>query len=224
VTAARTALIAGATGLVGGECLRRLLAHPAWSSVVVLTRRAVAAAGPATPKLRQVVTEFVALDDRREELVAEHIFCALGTTMRKAGSRDAFRTVDLEYPLELARLTRANGARHFSLVSAVGADRHSAFYYSRVKGELEYELRRMDWPSLAIFRPSLIAGDRIESRPLERVASHLLGLAPAAWRPVAAVDIAAAMIAVALDSPTGVTVVESRQIAELARHAGEDTR
>ncbi len=121
--------------------------------------------------------------------------------------------------MRLARIARANGATHFSLVSAVGADRRSAFYYSRVKGELEDALVGMDWPSLAIFRPSVIEGERSESRPLERLSGRLLRLAPPAWRPVAASDIAAAMIAVALESKPGVTVVESRDIAARARGA-----
>ena len=218
MTNSRTALLAGATGLVGGECLRRLLAHPAWTTVVAVTRREIPGAR-TSPKLRPVLTDFAALDRRRNELLADDVFCALGTTMRTAGSRIAFRTVDFEYPLQLAKLARAGGARHFSLVSAVGADRHSAFYYSRVKGELEDELRRMDWPSLAIFRPSVIEGERSESRPLERLSGRLLRLAPPAWRPVPAADIAAAMITVALASPPGVTIVESRDIVGRARVA-----
>jgi len=218
LTSQRTALIAGATGLVGGECLRRLLAHPAWSTVVVLTRRDVGDER-TSPKLRQVLTDFATLDSHRDQLVADHVFCALGTTMRKAGSRAAFREVDLEYPLRLAHLARANGARHFSLVSAVGADRRSAFHYSRVKGELEAALMEMDWPSLAIFRPSVIEGKRSEVRPLERLSGSLLRLAPLAWRPVAAADIASAMVTVALEAPPGITIVESRSIPERARGA-----
>jgi len=116
----------------------------------------------------------------------------------------------------LAALARGNGASHFSIVSALGASRASPFFYSRVKGEVEEGLRAMDWPSLAIFRPSVIAGDRGESRPLERVSAHLLRLAPSTWRPVAASDIAAAMVATALRSPPGVTVVESRHIVAAA--------
>jgi uncharacterized protein YbjT (DUF2867 family) len=218
LTVEQTALIAGATGLVGGECVRRLLAHSAWTTVVVVTRRDLG--GERTsPKVRQVLTDFSALDSHRDQLVANHVFCALGTTMRKAGSRAAFREVDLEYPLRLARLARANGARHFSLVSAVGADRRSLFYYSRVKGEIEDALIGMDWPSLAIFRPSVIEGKRSEVRPLERLSGSLLRLAPLAWRPVAAADIASAMVSVALESPSGVTIVESRGIPERARGA-----
>ena len=218
MTAEQTALIAGATGLVGGECLRRLLAHPAWATVIGLARRDIDSK-PPSPKLRQVLTDFTTLERVRDQLVADHVFCALGTTMRKAGSRTAFREVDLEYPLRLAQLTRAGGARHFSLVSAVGADRHSAFYYSRVKGELEDELTAMGWPSLAIFRPSVIEGERGESRPLERLSGRLLRLAPPAWQPVAAADIALAMVSVALESRPGVTIVASRNIALRARGA-----
>jgi uncharacterized protein YbjT (DUF2867 family) len=218
-----TALLAGATGLVGSVCLRRLLASPRYATVIVVTRRDLGVEA-RHPKLRQHVTDFAQLEGLRPQLRADHVFCALGTTMRKAGSRAAFREVDLEYPLQLARLARTEGATHFSLVSAVGADRRSAFHYSRVKGELEDALAAMDWPSLAIFRPSVIEGQRAEVRPLERVSGSLLRLAPPAWRPVAANDIAGAMVAVALQSPPGVTIVESRDIAdrtrELAGHHG----
>jgi uncharacterized protein YbjT (DUF2867 family) len=212
----RTALLAGATGLVGGECLRRLLEHPAWSNVLVLTRRNVAGHAPSG-KLRQIVTDFSRLESAAAQVTAEHVFCALGTTMRKAGSRAAFREVDFEYPLRLARLALGGGARHFSLVSAAGANRRSPVFYSRVKGELEEALIAMGWPSLAIFRPSLIEGERTESRPLEHVSGCLLKFAPPAWRPVPASAIAAAMIAVALERPPGITIVESRRIAQLAR-------
>lgn len=150
---------------------------------------------------------------------ADHVFCALGTTIRKAGSQAKFREVDRDYPLRLAEVARAQGAKHFSIVSALGASRSSPFFYSRVKGEVEEGLRAMGWPSFAIFRPSVIAGERGESRPLERLSVHLLGLAPATWRPVAASDIAAAMVAVAMESPPGETVVESRDIPARARAA-----
>jgi uncharacterized protein YbjT (DUF2867 family) len=198
--------------------VKRLLASDAWDRVVVLTRRDLDGLA-RRPKVRQVVADFARLDAVREELRADHVFCALGTTIRKAGSQAKFREVDCEYPLRLARLARAGGARHFSIVSALGASRSSPFFYSRVKGEVEEGLRSMGWPSLAIFRPSVIAGDRGESRPLERMSQQLLRLAPATWRSVAATDIAAAMLAVALVSPPGVTVVESRDIAARAHAA-----
>jgi uncharacterized protein YbjT (DUF2867 family) len=213
-----TAILAGATGLVGGECLRQLLACPRYERVIVVTRRELGAAA-RHDKLREVVVEFDRLGDAKARLRGDHVFCALGTTIRKAGSQAKFRAVDYEYPLRLARLALQNGARHFSVVSALGASRSSPFFYSRVKGEVEEGLRQMGWPSLGIFRPSVIAGERAESRPLERVSEHLLRFAPATWRPVPARDIAGAMIAVALREPPGVTVIESREISGVARPA-----
>jgi uncharacterized protein YbjT (DUF2867 family) len=210
-----TAILAGATGLVGGECLRQLLASPRYGRVIVVTRRELGAAA-RHDKLREVVVEFDRLGDAKARLRGDHVFCALGTTIRKAGSQAKFRAVDYEYPLRLARLGLQNGARHFSVVSALGASRSSPFFYSRVKGEVEEGLRQMGWPSLGIFRPSVIAGERAESRPLERVSEHLLRFAPATWRPVPARDIAGAMIAVALREPPGVTVIESREISRVA--------
>jgi len=211
-----TAILAGATGLVGGECLKRLIAADEYSRVIVVTRRDLGDAA-RHEKVRQAIIEFDQLGGLRRSLRGDHVFCALGTTIRKAGSQASFRQVDFEYPLRLAQLTRMNGAGHFSVVSALGASRSSPFFYSRVKGEMEEGLRGMDWPSLAIFRPSLIAGDRAESRPLERLSERLLRWAPSTWQPVAASDIAAAMVATALRSPAGVTVVESRDIPALAR-------
>lgn len=211
-----TALLAGASGLVGGECLKRLVESPEYGRVIVVTRRDLGE--PARhPKVIQRVIDFDRLGGDRDELRAHHVFCALGTTIRKAGSKARFRRVDYEYPLRLAQIARMNDAHHFSIVSALGASRSSPFFYSRVKGEVEQGLRAMRWPSLAIFRPSVIAGERGESRPLERVSEHLLRLAPATWRPVAASDIAAAMVSVAIESPPDVTIVESRDIAARAR-------
>jgi len=210
-----TAILAGATGLVGGECLERLLASKRYSRVIVVTRRELADAA-RRDKLRQLIVDFDRLGEVSTRLRGDHVFCALGTTIRKAGSQARFRAVDLEYPLRLAQLALEQGARHFSVVSALGASRTSPFFYSRVKGEMEQGLRQMGWPSLAILRPSVIAGERAESRPLERVGEQLLRLAPATWRPVAAGDIAAAMVATALREPPGVTVIESRDIARAA--------
>jgi uncharacterized protein YbjT (DUF2867 family) len=144
------------------------------------------------------------------------VFCALGTTIRKAGSQADFRQVDFEYPRHLAELALANGAKHFSLVSALGASSKSGVFYSRVKGELEDALRTMGWPSLCLLRPSVIAGERQESRPLERLGECLLRFGPSTYRPVAAGRIAAAMLATAQREPRGVTILESREIPRAA--------
>jgi uncharacterized protein YbjT (DUF2867 family) len=211
----RTALLAGASGLVGGECLKRLLVTPEYARIVVLTRRDLGTeVGHA--RVRQVVCDFGRLEAVAGDLVADHVFCALGTTIAKAGSQVAFRTVDFDYPKRLAEVAREQGAKHFSLVSALGARSDSPFFYSRVKGELEAALRAMDWPSLCFVRPSVIAGERREARPLERLAERALRLAPRGWRSVPARDIAAAMVATALRSPLGTTVIESGQIPPAA--------
>ena len=211
----RTALIAGASGLVGGECLQRLLASSVYSTVTVVTRRSLGAAAKHA-KIREIVIDFAQLDSVRADLRADHVFCALGTTIRKAGSQAKFRQVDCEYPRRFAELALANGAKHFSLVSALGASSKSGVFYSRVKGELEDALRTMKWPSLCLVRPSVIAGDRQESRPLERLSETLLRFGPATYRPVDAGKIAAAMIATAQREPRGVTVIESREIPRVA--------
>ncbi len=211
----RTALVAGASGLVGGECLRLLLASDAYAKVTVVTRRSLGAVGKH-PKLREIVVDFARLDSVKAELRADHVFCALGTTIRKAGSQAKFRQVDFDYPRHLAELALANGATHFSLVSALGASSKSGVFYSRVKGELEDSLRAMGWPSLCLLRPSVIAGDRQESRPLERLSELVLSFGPATYRPVAAGKIAAAMIATAQREPRGVTLLESREIPQAA--------
>lgn len=211
----RTALIAGATGLVGGECLRLLVAQPAYDRVVVLTRRPLGAAA-ASPKVHEVVVDFAQLERVRHELRADDVYCALGTTIKKAGSQAKFREVDYDYPRQLAELTLAAGARHFSLVSALGASAASNVFYSRVKGELEDAVRAMAWPGLCLLRPSVIAGDRQESRPVERLMEYTLQFAPRRWRPVPARDIAAAMIATALQGGKGLTILESAAISPRA--------
>jgi len=214
----RTALIAGASGLVGGECLKRLLASDAYSMVTIVTRRSLGGAAEH-PHARELIVDFEDLDSVRTELRADHVFCALGTTIRKAGSQARFRQVDFEYPRHLAELALANGAQHFSLVSALGASSKSGVFYSRVKGELEDVLRGMEWPSLCLLRPSVIAGDRKESRPIERLTERLLRFAPGTWRSVPAAQIAAAMVATARSAPQGVTIIESGAIAAAAGSA-----
>jgi uncharacterized protein YbjT (DUF2867 family) len=211
-----TALIAGATGLVGAECLRQLLTLPAYAQVIAVARRPVA--GAETPAhLRQVIVDFARLEEVREQLRSDHVFCALGTTIRKAGSRPAFRMVDYSYPLKLAQLALAAGARHFVLVSALGADSSSRIFYNRVKGEVETAIAALNFRAVTILRPSLLLGARTEFRPAERLGRLLGVLTPPAWRPVHARDVASAMVQLAVQDAPGVRIVESKEIRELTR-------
>ncbi|MCC6929152.1 MAG: NAD(P)H-binding protein [Gemmatimonadaceae bacterium] len=216
----RRVLLAGATGLVGRELLALLEADQGVAEVVVLVRRALATEVDDR-RVRVVVTDFEALDDaarRNPSLFAvDQLFCALGTTIKQAGSQPAFRRVDHDYPLQLARLARAAGARHFLLVSALGADAGSRVFYNRVKGELERAVRALDFRSLTIARPSLLEGDRQEVRPGERLAALFGWLAPARWKPVHVRQVARALVAAAAADAPGEQIMENTRLREFAR-------
>lgn len=208
----RRVLLAGATGLVGRECLSRLTADPAVSGVVALVRRVPDAGAVHHRKLHFLQADFEQLGLHARQLAADQVICALGTTLRRAGSREAFRRVDFDYPLALARLARQQGAQHFLLVSALGADPGSRVFYSRVKGELEAALSALDYPSLTIVRPSLLLGDREEFRLGEQVAKRFAWAVPRRYAPVAASDVAAALVGAAREDRPGRQVIESADI------------
>lgn len=209
--AGRTVVLSGATGLVGREALRLLLADPGIAQVVVLVRRPLADA-PASPKLVAHVVDFERLDATAPPFAADQLVCALGSTIRQAGSEERFRAVDFGYPLALARLAVARGARHVLLVSALGADPRSRVFYNRVKGELEAALSALPLPALSIVRPSLLLGDRAEFRLGEVLAKPFALLVLGRYRPVHARDVAAALVRLAREDAPGKRVVESETI------------
>lgn len=216
----RIAVVAGASGLVGGALSRRLAESPEWGEVRLLLRRPIPEF--TLGKVRQVIVDWERLADWQAELAADAVFCALGTTRAKAGSPAAFRRVDYDYPLELGRLAKAAGARHFGLVSSVGANPRSSALYTRVKGEIELALQGLGLPSLAILRPSLLLGDRAEFRFGERVAiavmkplGPLLAGSLARYRGIEATTVAAAFERLALTAAPGVQILESEEIAKL---------
>jgi len=211
--AAVDVVLAGATGLVGRECLRLLVAEASCSRVVVLARRPLPAES-LVAKVEAHVVDFDRLAGHAPLLRCDAVLCALGTTMRAAGTRERFRHVDFDYPLELARLALAQGARHFLLVSALGADARSRFFYPRVKGELEEAVCRLGYRSLTIARPSFLLGERGEFRLGEEFAKRAAFLVPRRFRPVAAAAVAAALVRAAVKDQPGVLVMESREIRE----------
>jgi uncharacterized protein YbjT (DUF2867 family) len=180
-------LLAGATGLVGGACLRLLAQDGTVAQVHALVRRPLPDGADHRDRVVQHVTDFDALEKHPEWFRCDHVICALGTTMRTAGSSAAFRRVDFEYPLAIAKLALAQGASHFLLVSSMGADIQSANFYYRVKGELEDALCALGYPALTIARPSLLLGERAEWRWGEELGKRVGGLLPARWRPIPAV-------------------------------------
>jgi uncharacterized protein YbjT (DUF2867 family) len=201
--------IAGATGLVGGECVRQALADPAFERVVALVRRPP---GITHPKLDARVVDFDRLDAARDAVAVEAAVCALGTTIRQAGSQEAFRRVDHDYVLAFGRLAREAGVRHFLLVSASGADAHARIFYNRVKGEVERDLRALGFPSLTIVRPSLLLGERREFRLGEQLGKVVGWIVPGRLRPVRASAVAGVMLREAKGGRVGERIVESEEI------------
>ena len=164
-------LILGSSGLVGSNVLDRALAHPSITQVIAPTRKPL----PRSSKLTNPVSEQLEL--LLPEVLTwgvDAVICALGTTKSKAGSNEAFRQVDYILPLAFARLAHQQGAETFALVSAIGADANSSFFYPRTKGEVERDIKLVGFKSLTILRPSIIGGTREDSRFAEGVA---LGLA-----------------------------------------------
>ena len=215
-----SALVLGATGLVGRRCLDLLLGDDAYGRVVVLARKP---APREHPKLRWHVTDFARVHEYGRLLGVDNVFCCLGTTIRAARSREAFHKVDFGYVVGAARATAESGARQLLLVSALGADAHSRVFYNRVKGEAERAIRDLPFRGTQIFRPSLLLGQREEFRLGERVAA--LTLAPLSlllsgtarkYRPVRATAVAEAMVRVAKIAPPGVNIFESDRIVALA--------
>lgn len=205
----RTALLAGSTGLIGAQLLELLLADARYERVIALSRKPLA---NTHSKLENVLITTGELD-KLSSLKANDVFCCLGTTMKLAKSKAAFRVVDYEYPLQLANALKANGAQQFLLVSALGANRKSSIFYNKVKGELEEAITALKFGATYIFRPSLLLGDRKELRAGENgakfVYQYLGFLIPAKYKGIESSKVARAMLAESQSGKSGVHVYES---------------
>jgi uncharacterized protein YbjT (DUF2867 family) len=203
------AWLAGGSGLVGGILLRELLADAEFSEITSVGRRVLPV---ADPRLSQAVVDFAAPGAFDALPAADVAFSCLGTTIRKAGSQEAFRAVDFSAVLAFARAARARGAGTFVHVSSIGADPRSRIFYSRVKGEVEGAVSDVGFASTCALRPSVLEGPRQESRPFEQVGLVLMrALAPVLgkYRPTPAERVAAAMIAAAKEPRPGAHVLEA---------------
>lgn len=212
----KTAIVAGATGLIGSELLQLLLDTDYYTTVVSLTRSEL---DFKHEKLLQIVIDFDRIDEVKELLGATDIYCCLGTTMKKAGSKEAFRKVDYDYPLQLAKLALENESKQFFLVTALGADSSSMFFYNQVKGELEDEVKKLDYPSVHIFQPSLLLGAREEQRTGEQIAKAIskgISFALAGplkkYKPIEANTVATAMYKKAMEKVEGKHAYSSDEI------------
>jgi len=211
----KTALIAGSTGLIGWQLLQMLLESDRYSKVIALTRTDL----PIThPKLEILKIQFDQLSQWSNKLGADDVFCCLGTTMAKAGSRENFYQVDFFYPLLIAKTSQARGAKQYLLVSALGAHPESAIYYNRVKGQIEEAIREVPFTTIHIFRPSLLLGPREEKRSGENTAKffyRIFGfLIPRKYKAIQSVKVARAMLAEASREQPGQFVHQSGDLQD----------
>jgi len=218
----RTALIVGATGLVGSALLGQLLESADYSRVITLVRRPT---GKGHRKLVEMVVNFDRLGSYDAFQGVDDVYCCLGTTIKKAGSQEAFRRVDFAYPQKTALEAKRAGCTRFLIVTAMGADPNSGIFYNRVKGEVEQALRGVGLPELHIFRPSLLLGQRAERRVGEAIASVISrGVMWAMvgplkkYRPVAGAAVARAMVRTALSGAVpGAHLYLNDQIIDLGK-------
>lgn len=216
--AQKTAILFGATGLVGGYCLELLLESPLYSNVKAFNRRKL---NIQHPKYEEHIIDFDELENYADWIVGDDVFCCLGTTRKKAGSKAAFSKVDYTYVLEAAKVAAKNKANQFLLVSAVGADKDSMFFYNQIKGEIEVAVQQLNYWSIHIFRPSLLLGSRDEFRIAEKLATYASGifnlvtdrLAPK-YSAVHGEQVAKAMILAAQRIDNGIFIYESDEIQQ----------
>jgi len=222
-----TAIVAGGSGLIGGFCLRGLLADDRYGQVIALLRSPI---DLHHPKLKQRIVDFNRLEQIPEFLHADELFCCLGTTIRKAGSKEEFRKVDFHFPLQLARRASSSKVKQFLMVTSLGANSTSSVFYNKVKGEVEQEVAKLPFSSVHFFRPSLLLGTRSEFRLGERVGAKLMGMLHffivGKWRRYRAIKasvVARGMVHAARLALPGVHYYESNVIESMLETNGSES-
>jgi uncharacterized protein YbjT (DUF2867 family) len=211
----KTALIAGSTGLIGKQLLQLLLDDAHYTLVKAISRKPLAI---SHPKLQNIVADLSTLSEQYDQLKADDVFCCLGTTIKQAGSKEAFRKVDYEYPLELAKLCKNQGASQYLIITALGSDAHSKIFYNQVKGQVEAAIDQVGFQSYHIFRPSLLLGERTENRPGEGAATAVytaLGfLIPLKYKAIDSGKVAKGMLHFAKQNLSGRFIHESKELQQ----------
>lgn len=217
----KTAILFGASGLIGSLLLPQLLDDPAYDKVTIVVRKLLPV---QHPKLTQLIGDLASLQGLKDQLRADEVFISLGTTKAKTPDQEEYYRIDHDYPLEAARIGRENGAKSVLLVSAVGANSGSGVFYVRTKGKTEEDIIALDYPHTYIFRPSMLMGDRQEKRPLEkfliglfRVINPLFVGGAKKYRGIDVKDVAKAMIRAANDASVKVKIYEWAEIRREAR-------
>lgn len=208
----RRVLIVGATGLVGSLALKLLTADDRVSKIIVLTRREIAEYYDHD-KAEQHIIDFDHLNEYESLINADAVICALGTTIKKAGSNFNFYKVDHTYPVTIAETAKKRGIENFVIVTAMGANANSKIFYNRLKGEVELALQELKFRSLTVLRPALLLGDRSEERPKEKIWQKLMQtfdfLIPAKYKAIDAEKVARAAVEFSIIDTPGENIIES---------------
>jgi len=213
----KTAIVIGATGLVGSHIADLLLDDERYSTVKVFHRRST---GIRHRKLEEYIIDFDKIETWCNQLTGDELYSAMGTTIRKAGIKEAQYKIDVTYPLKVAEAAASNGVKKYSLVSSAGADKDSKLFYPRIKGELDEAVKELSFDRITIMRPSILEGDRQESRPGERfglAVMRLAGKIPGLkkYRPIPAEQVAKAMINSLQDDAGGYRIYEPNEVFHL---------
>lgn len=209
----RNVIIFGASGLTGEHLLDRVLNEPTVQRVQAPSRRPLA----AHPHLQNPYGSDSQAVLAQLQGPVDTAFCCLGTPLRRGNTESALRAIDHDLVIACARRARELGARHFLVLSTLGADPQSRVLYSRIKGEMEETLKAQDWPQLTITRPSLLLGERSEQRALEQVVAPMARLLLGKWRGISVCVLARALWRLALEERRGVRIVESDELRRLGR-------
>ncbi|ENQ3107501.1 Uncharacterized conserved protein YbjT, contains NAD(P)-binding and DUF2867 domains [Bacillus sp. 491mf] len=215
----RTALVLGASGLVGQEVTQLLLDSDYYDSVTIFVRKSL---DWEHEKLQQKQVDFSILEQYKEFFAVDDVFHCLGTTMKKARTKESFKKVDYDYTLRAARVAEVQGVQNFLVISSLGANPKSLFFYSQVKGQMEEDIKKLVIGGIHIFRPSLLLGERDEFRFGERMGEKISGIIPflfkgsfSKYKPISAEQVAKGMYVTALREEAGVHIHESSEIAKM---------
>ncbi|WDF55434.1 NAD(P)H-binding protein [Mucilaginibacter sp. KACC 22063] len=216
----RKAVIAGATGLVGGELLNILLQLSDYQEVLILVRRAM---DISHPKLVQLIIDFDKLTEHTDAINGHAIFCCLGTTQSQTPAKVQYRKIDHDYPVKLGEIAKHNHVNQYHFISSLGADINSKVFYTRLKGETENDLAHLTLPCLHIYQPSLLIGNRKKARPMEKFMNFMMKLANPLlqgslkkYQSIKAHTVAMAMYKQSLNNDTGLFIHPSDHIKNIA--------
>lgn len=218
---AKTAILIGASGLVGNEVLNLLLNDAGFDKINVFVRKPL----PVNhPKLEQHIIDFDQIYKFTDLVKGDVLFCCLGTTIKTAGSKEEFKKVDYAYPLAFAKIAKQNGIHKFIIISSLGANSNTSNFYLKVKGDIEKELEKLKFPSLIIVRPSMLLGDRKEFRMGESIGKIVMKLVSILfigklkkYKAIEATTVAKAMVKLSESDSEGISVIQSDRLMEIGR-------